>query len=90
MRSRAPFTAREMMAYSLVILGAVLVILSATGLFDDQSLEGPNYCGTPLAFPVCAQISSQSGQFVAIIAIGVAMAALGVYLASRPRRARRG
>ena len=88
MLSRTPLRAREVMSYSVVALGAAVSILSANGLFDDQALQGQNYCGTPLAFPVCSELSSQSGQYLALIAVGVGIIILGIYLGLRQGRAR--
>jgi hypothetical protein len=82
-RSRTLLTTREVIAYSLVTLSPALIILSIVVLFEDQILEGQDYCGTNQALQVCAQLTNQYGQFLALVVIGVGLLILGIYLGFR-------
>jgi hypothetical protein len=72
-----------------MILGVVLTVSEFLGLTGEAVFESKQHCGTPNAYPVCADIPAQYLQIYGLIVIGIAFVVVGGFLVYKFRVAPR-
>jgi type IV secretory pathway VirB2 component (pilin) len=82
--SKKLVTRSELIAFSLVILGAFLSVGSVLAFVQNNYLRSQDSCGTADALqPICAQIAGYYAQISALAIIGVGVTIAGFYLGAR-------
>jgi hypothetical protein len=79
--SKRVVTRRQLTAFSLVILGALLTMGSALAFLQDYYLRLQDSCGTVIALqPICTQIADNYGQVYALAIVGMGVTIVGFYV----------